>query len=357
MSFNQPPPQQPGPYGGGQPNPYGGGQQPPQQPNPYAQQPGYGYPPQDGTPPPPPQQPAYGQQPPPPPPYGGPQQPNPYGQPPQPPYGQPGMPGPYQQPPGGGKNKGKAIALAVGAVVVVAAIVGGIVLLNGGDDKGDKGGGEAKGKDKGSSSASPGTGSDSDSGSGSGSKGLGSDPGKKYKLTTPVTIAGGYQRDGAGKDESDMSPSQRAEQKNRIPGVTESHPVAAEYQRGTTDKVSFNGQYGSISDPEAAVDFTFSLEEKNTKDSVKLKFTPKGSPEKFTPNGADDAVMKCQAYELSKSGSVKRVTLPICVWADSSTIGEVILADQVSGLSGGKPLAEVAELAAKIRTDARVEIN
>ncbi|MEV0278305.1 hypothetical protein AB0I22_18240 [Streptomyces sp. NPDC050610] len=354
MSFNQPPPQQPGPYGGGQPNPYGGGQQPPQQPNPYAQQPGYGYPPQGGaTPPPPPQQaPAYGQQPPPPP-YGQPQQPNPYGQPPQPPYGQPSMPGPYQQPPGGGRNKGKAIALAVGAVVVVAAIVGGIVLLNGGDD--DKSGSEAKGKggDKGSSSSA---GPSSDSDSDSDSKGLGSDSGKQYKLTTPGTIAG-YERQGLGKDESDMSPAQREAQKNRIPGITESHPVAAEYQRGSTNKVTFNGQYGKISDPEAAVDFTFAMEEKNTKGSTSVKFTPQGSPEKFTPGGADGAVLKCQAYRLSKAASTKTVTLPICVWADSSTIGEVILADQVSGLSGGKPLEDVAELAAKFRTDARAEIS
>ncbi|MEV0265064.1 hypothetical protein AB0I49_27500 [Streptomyces sp. NPDC050617] len=345
MSFNQPPPQ-PGPHGGGQPNPYGGGQQPPQQPNPYAQQPGYGYPPQNGaTPPPPPQQQPgpYGQ--PPQQPYGQPQ----YGQ--QPPYGPPGMPGPYQQPPGGGRNKGKAIALAVGAVVVVAAIVGGIVLLNGGDD--DKGGSEAKGKggDKGSSSsAGP------SSGSGSGSKGLGSDSGKQYKLTTPATVAGGYEREGAGKDESDMPPAQREAQKNRIPGMTDSHPVAAEYQRGS-EKVSFNGQYGQISNPEAAVDYTFALEEKNTKGSTSVKFTPQGSPEKFTPNGADDAVMKCQAYKLTKTGSTKTVSLPICVWADSSTIGEVILADQVSGLSGGKPLEDVAELAATFRTDARAEIS
>ncbi|MFE7122416.1 hypothetical protein ACFU99_44035, partial [Streptomyces sp. NPDC057654] len=106
-----------------------------------------------------------------------------------------------------------------------------------------------------------------------------------------------------------------------------------------------------------AVDYTFALEEKNTQGSTSVKFTPQGSPEKFTPDGADGAVMKCQAYKLSKTSSVKTVTLPICVWADASTIGEVILADQVSGLSGGKPLADVAELAAKFRTSARAEIS
>ncbi|MFC3577561.1 hypothetical protein ACFOZ0_30720 [Streptomyces yaanensis] len=122
MSYNQPgpyggQPQQPGPYGQpGQPGPYGG------QPGPYGQppqapQPGYGYPQQ--TPPAPgygyPQQAPQGVPP---------QQPNPYAQQPGQPYGQP----PYgQQPygvpqppaPGGGK---KTAAIVIGAVAVVAAI-------------------------------------------------------------------------------------------------------------------------------------------------------------------------------------------------------------------------------------------
>ncbi|MEU4894740.1 hypothetical protein AB0B12_29075 [Streptomyces sp. NPDC044780] len=114
MSHNQPPPP-PGPYGGGpgpygsaQPNPYGGGQQPPAEPNPYAQTQGYGYPQQ---------QPPQG--------YGYPQQAaGPYGQP------------PYPAPPaaGGGGNRTKIIAVTVAGLVVLGAIVTGAVVLTGGDD-------------------------------------------------------------------------------------------------------------------------------------------------------------------------------------------------------------------------------
>ncbi|MEU1803450.1 hypothetical protein [Streptomyces sp. NPDC019937] len=115
MSHNQPPPPPgpyggggPGPYGGAQPNPYGGGQQPSAVPNPYAQNPGYGYPqpPQPG--------------------YGYPQAPGPYGQ-----AGQPGYPAPPGPPPG--RNRTKIIAMSAAGLVVVGAIVTGAVVLSGGD--------------------------------------------------------------------------------------------------------------------------------------------------------------------------------------------------------------------------------
>ncbi|MFI0727928.1 hypothetical protein ACH4S9_02745 [Streptomyces sp. NPDC021225] len=120
MSYNQPPPQPgpygggqtgPNPYGGGQPNPYGGAQQPTAEPNPYAQQPGYGYPQQ---------QPQQG--------YGYPQQPTA-------PYGQPQAPFPGPAAPAGGRNKTKIIAISAAGLVVIGAIVTGAVVLSQGEDK------------------------------------------------------------------------------------------------------------------------------------------------------------------------------------------------------------------------------
>ncbi|MBI0293721.1 hypothetical protein JBE04_04260 [Streptomyces sp. PRKS01-29] len=327
MSYNQPgpygqQPQQPGPYGQGgaagqpgygypqQPGPYGQPQQPPQ--------PGYGYP---GQP--------QGQ----PGPYG--QQPNPYAQQ-QPPYGQPGMPGPYQPGPGQGGGKKKGLAIAIGAVVVVAAVVGGVLVFQGGDDSG--GGGKV------------------------------ADDGKRYKLTTPATVAGDYAKSssgGGGLTSSDADDFEKF-------GVTNPETVSADYKSGegmSMKKLQLNGVWGEVKDPEAVVDGAFAKiaeeAEKDSSTSSGMKAELVGSPETVTPSGFENAVMKCQNTKFTPTGDsgssgipTKGFSIPICMWGDHSTVGYVVVSDTAAALSGkSMSLDEAGEITAKVRDDARVEIK
>ncbi|MBL1112629.1 hypothetical protein JK364_09485 [Streptomyces sp. 110] len=331
MSYNQPgpygqQPQQPGPYGQGgaagqpgygypqqpgQPGPYGQPQQPPQQ--------GYGYP---GQPP-------QGQ----PGPYG--QQPNPYAQQ-QQPYGQPGMPGPYQPGPGQGGGNKKGLAIAIGAVVVVAAVVGGVLVFKGGDDSG--GGGKV------------------------------ADDGKRYKLTTPATVAGDYTKSssgGGGLTSSDADDFKKF-------GVTDPKTESAEYKSGegmSAKQLQLNGVWGEVKDPEAVVDGAFSKiaqeAEKDPSTSGGMKAELVGSPESVTPSGFENAVMKCQNTKFTPTGDsgssgipTKGFSIPICMWGDNSTVAYVVVSDAAAALSGkSMSLDEAGEITAKVRNDARVEIK
>ncbi|WP_217195735.1 hypothetical protein [Streptomyces buecherae] len=355
MSHHQP---QSGPYGE-QPGPYGNAGGQPQAPNPYAGQPGYGYPAAPGpqAQPAPPAQPGG---------YGHPapqQQPNPYaqgggygqggyGQPapqqPQPnpnPYAQPGAPyaqGPYAQPqpafpqqpmqatqsmqpvqpmqpqpapygpptPGGNGGGGRRkTGLAIGAALaVVAAAVGGYLLFAGNEDT-------------------------------------------AYELSTPQTVAGDYQRVGEGKDESNLTPAGKAQLKE-MPVVEDAHPVSANYQTPGQKKLQFSGVWGKVTDPNRAADLalaviTKALVEDGTAETV-------GSPQKFSPDGFDGDVLKCQ--ELKFTSPKGAITAPACVWGDESTVGVTVMADPAALVTGaGMTLNEAAGLAAEVRSDARVE--
>ena len=318
MSYNQPPP---GPYG----------QQPPQQPNPYGQppqQPGYGYPPQQ------PQQPGYGypQQPPGgvppqgPPPGGQPQ----YGYPQQPgqpnPYGQPGMPGPPVPPQGGGK--GKTIGLVVGALVVVGAIIGGFFLFSGGDDDG---GGDV------------------------------ADDGKKYKLDAPATLLTEYKRMGGGGDAS--SSDNFTPEKQKTIGIANGKSVKGNYSNvelsgDTTEAEAANaktimlmGAYGDVADPEKSVDafFTFMQQEAASDEDAELV----GSPEKQSPEGFENGVMKCQYMKAKQPEPGEPGQVPMCAWADKSTVAMVVNAHAVQSVS----MDQGAKTAADVRNEARVEIK
>lgn len=310
MSHQQPPPQ-PGPYGG-QPGPYGAGQPP--VPNPYAQQPGYGQPPQGG----------YAQ----PNPYAGPA--NPYGRPPQAPGPQqpPGPPQAPQQPPGpqyyggqqppapstgpgsGGRGKGRTIGWAVGALVVVGALTVGALALFSGD----------------------------------------SGP---YKLTTPKTVAGEYQRQGSGTDDGDLSAAGKKDLQ-QVPVVKDPHLVAADYQTPGKEMLKFTGVWGEVTDPERGADLALAVIVKTLQDNGTAQ--AKGSPEEFSPDGFDGDVLKCQTLKFtSDQGSMEA---PACVWGDKNTLGVTVMADPAAAvIGGGMSLKEAADVAAKVRKDARVEIG
>lgn len=316
MSHQQPPPQ-PGPYGG-QPGPYGAGQPP--VPNPYAQ-PGYGYPQQ-------PQQGGYGQ----PTPYGGaggyghPQPANPYGQPPQPPqqgpvpqqgpgyYGGPQAPPPQAPPQGpaaGGRGKGRTVGLVVGAVVVAGALgVGAFMLFGGGS-------------------------------------------GGPYKLTTPKTVAADYERQGSGTDDSDLSAAGRKDLQ-QVPVVKDPHLVAADYQTSGKEMLKFTGVWGDVTDPARGADLALAVIVKTLQDNGTAQ--AKGSPQTFSPDGFDGDVLKCQSMKFtSDQGSMEA---PACVWGDKDTLGVTVMADPAAAvLGGGMSLEDAAGLTAKVRKDARVEID
>ncbi|MFI1923953.1 hypothetical protein [Streptomyces sp. NPDC020377] len=326
MSHNQPgpyggPPQQPGPYG--QQGPYG---QPPQAP-----QPGYGYPQQPPAP-----QPGYGypQQPPqgvPPqtPPYG--QQPPPYGQP-QPPYGQQPQYG-FPQPPapsGGGKKAG----IVIGAIAVVAAIGVGAYFVIGG------GGGAGGLEDDGA-----------------------------HKLATPTKVLTEYTRfsdDGATAGDDTAAELEKSGVKDGksvigvystadLSGYDPDDPstVPDATELATAKGITYAGAYGTIADPEKALDTFFagfkkSSEEGSGSSSSDAKTELVGEP---VAADLDGAVMKCQAAKGTDSVSKQEKTDWFCAWADYSTIAMVSPGDATKGIT--KDVA--IDITTKLRDEVRVK--
>ncbi|MBT2385678.1 hypothetical protein [Streptomyces sp. ISL-11] len=270
-------------------------------------------------------------------PYGQPQPPqsppqgNPYGQqpgygyPPQQPYGQaqpypqPGMPYPPPMPPQRG-GKGKAIGIGVAALVLVGAIAGGgYVLLKNRDTVGDDG--------------------------------------KRYQLTTPETVVGDYKK-GAAEGKEGFDTEELADVRRM--GVANPQSVGAGYKSGagvSTKGLKFNGVWGEVKNPEQVVDRMFiSLANAAKKDDdASVTSKVEGSPQKVAPAGLDNAVMKCQYVTYTGS---KTVTMPLCIWADHSTVGTVFVVDAArSGLGVKIPFDEAGGLVAKLRTDVRVEVK
>jgi hypothetical protein len=223
----------------------------------------------------------------------------------------------------------------------VAAVVGGFLLFNNKDD--DKGGSGGNG--------------------GGGDKNVVANDGKRYKLTTPETVATEYTKDASsgsgGMTESDAKDFEEF-------GVTNAKPVSGKYKSGegvSQKQLQLNGVWGEVKDPEAVVDGAFAkISQEAEKDSsvggggtAKLE----GSPQKVTPAGLDDAVMKCQNVKFSGvTSSTKSFTIPLCMWADHSTVGYVVVSDVSAAISGGgMPIDTAAETTAKVRKDARVEIK
>ncbi|MDX2297709.1 MULTISPECIES: hypothetical protein [Streptomyces] len=316
MSYNQP-----GPYGGQQPQqpgPYG------QQPGPYGQppapQPGYGYPQQapQGVPP---------QQP-----YGYPQQqPGPYGQ--QPPYGAPQGPGGYvPHPPAPKKSK---TPLIIGAVAVVAAIAVGAYFLIGG------GGGNASV----------------------------ADDTKGYKLT-PAASVDDYKKSKDG-DKSSMTDEDKKEAETYL-GMKNPQEAGASYKSGSESEplkgkmLNLSGLWGEIPDPEKAIDGFFQKTKEGAKEEEE-EFTVElvGEPTAVTPSGFEGALMKCQNAKFkpaaggdSSAMMAKEFEVPMCVWADYSTLGAVNVIDVAQIMGAGQPVpqADVAALAAKLYNTSRTKV-
>nr|WP_232546398.1 hypothetical protein [Streptomyces antimycoticus] len=225
-------------------------------------------------------------------------------------YGGPQTP-PPQGPAAGGRGKGRTVGLAVGAVVVVGALgVGAFMLFGGGS-------------------------------------------GGPYKLTTPKTVAADYERQGSGTDDSDLSAAGRKDLQ-QVPVVKDPHLVAADYQTSGKEMLKFTGVWGDVTDPARGADLALAVIVKTLQDNGTAQ--AKGSPQTFSPDGFDGDVLKCQSMKFtSDQGSMEA---PACVWGDKDTLGVTVMADPAAAvLGGGMSLEDAAGLTAKVRKDARVEID
>lgn len=320
MSQNQPgpygqqppqgPPGQPGPYGGppqgqppGSPNPYGQGGVPAPPGAPGA--PGYGYPQQPG-------------------------QPGPYGAPQPGPYGQfPGQP-PYkyapQAPPSGDKNKTVVIVIAVVLALALIA-VGAFFLLGGSNDS------------------------------------AGTDPDTRYKLELPQ-LSGEFALVNSSSTE-DLTKEELAKigmadgegtSGQYISGIT---PEEAKELAGPSDlagqevnSIFVVGIWGEVKDPEAALDamLAYGSAELEKEGSVTLL----DQPQEVNPDGLDGAHMKCQIAEAADVyGGTARV--PLCVWADYSTLGFTSLQRENGSSSLEISIEEAAQHTAQLRNDSLVK--
>jgi hypothetical protein len=124
--------------------------------------------------------------------------------------------------------------------------------------------------------------------------------------------------------------------------------------------LSFGGVYGTIDDPEKAVDALLAyMKSSATKDGTKVSF--QGSPQQYKPASLDGAILKCQGATIdnsknASSGMAKQMKVTYCVWGDHSTLGMVMPATVVD-IAAGKATApeEAADTTAKLRKEVRVK--
>ncbi|MEV5242101.1 hypothetical protein AB0K89_23805 [Streptomyces cinnamoneus] len=295
------------------PGPYGPPPIPPQQPNPYAQGHPQGYP----------QQPAAGG-------WGPPQAPGPYG--------------PY--PPQGGGGKGKAVAITIGALLVVGGIVGGVLFFTGDGDSGGNGGGD---------------------------NGGGGVPAKMapYTVEMPQTLLDGkYSKNtslSSSKDTQDLSNDSKAKEF----GIANGTGKKASYENAEKQRLKVTAIYGELADPAKTVDALFADMERAQAKYKNLIETVM-EPTAFHPAGFDGVSLKCKTQRLKSSLSNSTVSdVNTCIWGDGSAVGvvehRVVKTSGVStgGTSGGMngvttaangtamSAKELSEATAKVRNEVR----
>ncbi|OMI40956.1 hypothetical protein [Streptomyces sparsogenes] len=248
----------------------------------------------------------------------------PYGQnppgsaPPLPPFPPPVPPAP-PIPPQVGSSKRKKAGIAIGALIVVGAVVGGFALF--GED------GEA---------------SDTVV-----------DDGKRYKLTAPDTVLSEYESWGDAPQEHTM-----AEGETALLGIGDGKRISNEWSTvdmsdpdsdfDNAKSIVFTGFYGSVDDPDKSVDAFFDVMRRSA-----VLSQPVGDKEKQSPKGFKNGIMKCQ-YQKSDAEPGQPDTTPLCIWADHSTVASVVVVDATQDKLS---LEKGAEIAAGLREEIRVEIK
>ncbi|MGY4989807.1 hypothetical protein [Streptomyces nigrescens] len=179
---------------------------------------------------------------------------------------------------------------------------------------------------------------------GGGSSSGGSDGGPKYRITVPQTLAGGEYK--LAKDIS-----QQASEAVPHDGANEHNIKAAggQYSSGTKSLVML-GLYGVIDDPETAIEHSINGMTRDGKTEVAV------ADKEFTPSGGGDP-LTCGVDVRTEMG--QKVTLPFCIWADSSASANVAETDasELSKDPRSVDLQEFADKAAKIRSEVRKPVG
>lgn len=233
---------------------------------------------------------------------------------PEPPQLRPEGPAPGRPP---GRRRTVALVLGGVAVVAVLAVAGGLLLLRSGDEKGS---------------------------------------GTAYRLTTPRTLADAYRRQGSGESRTGgrlFSGGKAGDAGHAPPGTRARGNVTAKYAASGGRQLTFNGLYGELSHPADAVDWLFGQLDSRM---ARIGAKPQGAPKRVTPSGFDGEVLKCQRYVVKSSanGAPRAMALSVCAWGDASTLGSVSAVHLVGGDSVPLARTDAAELAARVRADARV---
>ncbi len=181
-----------------------------------------------------------------------------------------------------------------------------------------------------------------------------------HKLVAQATVINGTYKKAESESSSDTVSDSDVADFQKF-GVKNAKGANGSYTNGTglsQKSLSFKGVYGTIDDPEAAVDAMFakvkSESEKNQSgDSTRQAA---GSPETVNPSGFSNGIMKCQVAQIDNTnssstgaGAAKTITVPFCIWGDHSTVAQAS-AFSLAGLASGNrgSTDDVVSLAAKL---------
>lgn len=238
--------------------------------------------------------------------------PAPYGQQPQAPGyggwgGPPPMGPPMGPPPPPKSNTGKVLGIIGGvvALAVVGAIVA-VVATNGG--------------------------------------GGGADAGPKYKTVVPKSLLGGEYALA-----KDLSDSVGAKVPHDGAYARNMKVAGGQYSSGAKALVLMT-MYGDISDPRQTISSTISGMKKGDGAEVAVPNS------KYSPGGTKDSV-DCGVMVKRQMG--QKITVPFCIWADSSTTGNVLETDgeHIDADPYSVDLNALAQKTVKIRGEVRVPLD
>ncbi|RKN11043.1 hypothetical protein D7319_07965 [Streptomyces radicis] len=176
-----------------------------------------------------------------------------------------------------------------------------------------------------------------------------SDDGKKYVLTAPETIADlsfmvEIPEAFSESDASDLG----VEREGEAGGMYRS---AGPTEPGVVGGIQYAGMYGTVDAPEEAVDLFFSSGAGTFTEGGTTQLT--GSVESVSPEGLDNAVMKCQLLEVVEPVPGYTSTAPLCAWADFDTFAFVLVDRNTGGESDqveeGLSIDAGADFAAQVR--------
>jgi hypothetical protein len=121
---------------------------------------------------------------------------------------------------------------------------------------------------------------------------------------------------------------------------------------GPTENVDLDGTYGTVADPEKAVDALFALLRAEDAHDGTIKLL--GKPKERHPESFTNAVMKCQVERTLSLLGERMGDDPVCAWADYSTAAIVRFS---SGDRGAMSVADAAQLATDLRREIRVPVR